>query len=650
MEKNNTAEEINIGEKSVKRYKFHLFARKIIPLLCIPLYGWLALPFLAAVLYKFKKAFAVLPVIALAGAILTGAGAGMAVNSSGMYNRINETDRRINEMCDDPVLNDACLYKASEKAVGEIRVGYTEYWQVAGEVREYSERLAQEDEDGYDGWKAEYIAFYNSVAANENDLLLRAYTGSIRDFSEYTLEVKVYYDFYRLSLNALAADIKYSDLTSKFDNLYDAVCADLDGITGGISALEEKYSGGVPSAEAMLAEIESEHNKLEKLRKKSDINENTGFSLLTAGMCLFGAVMIAALVCFGCLTRRGEDEKAVLSVVKEVDAGEGVFARKRFVKTLCGYSAKAGEDAFNAELNAAHARYIARESVILTRRQTQEVSRKIVVAGAVLDGKESAKALEKQCRALYAERGFEKLSQIYSEYTSRLEAYKNDITASGAQEYEEEYDGQSTFDGTVWQRIGWTLLGNLVTAVTLGIAYPVAVCWKQRWQCNHTVYNGKRLSFDGTGAQLFGKWICWSLLSAVTLGIYGLFVAKKLERWKAKHTRVAGEFAALGGTFDGGAAAMFGIKILCDILAGATLGLGLPFAACIKERWLCSRRVYDGKRLVFSGDGAQLFGKYIIWWLLSVVTLGVYALTVPNRMLKWKAQRTALSEESEAVL
>lgn len=371
-----------------------------------------------------------------------------------------------------------------------------------------------------------------------------------------------------------------------------------------------------------------------------------------------GIYSIALLLNFGGIIALGtatilnaaKADKTVLRVLSEVYAGEGRTAEKQLIKTLKKHSKAKDEQAFLNAVNEAHARYVARENIILSYKDAKQVSHKTVVAATILDGKAQGKNIRSQCKAWYKERNFEQLHTTYTEYQARLEAYKNEIIARDAQHFEPENNGESTFDGTIWQRIGWTLLCNFVTMITLGLAYPATLCWKMRWQCKHTLYNGKRLSFDGTGLQLFGKWICWCLLTIITLGIYGFFLKKKLEQWKAKHTHIAGEFAALGGTFDGGAFVMWLRNCWFGFLQIITLGLAIPYAMCRKERWLCKHRVYDGKRLIFSGKAMGLFGKFIIWWLLSLVTLGIYAWVIPNRMLKWKAQHTTLSEEQEPVL
>ena len=98
---------------------------------------------------------------------------------------------------------------------------------------------------------------------------------------------------------------------------------------------------------------------------------------------------------------------------------------------------------------------------------------------------------------------------------------------------------KSYFDGGLLQLIGWQILGGLVTALTLGICYPWAICMIYRWEAKHTVINGRRLKFNGTALQLFGNWIKWLLLTIITLGIYSFWLNIKLIQWKTKHTEFA---------------------------------------------------------------------------------------------------------------
>lgn len=47
-------------------------------------------------------------------------------------------------------------------------------------------------------------------------------------------------------------------------------------------------------------------------------------------------------------------------------------------------------------------------------------------------------------------------------------------------------ENNSYFDGGLLQLLGWRILGALVTAITLGICYPWAVCMVYNWEIKHT--------------------------------------------------------------------------------------------------------------------------------------------------------------------
>lgn len=126
---------------------------------------------------------------------------------------------------------------------------------------------------------------------------------------------------------------------------------------------------------------------------------------------------------------------------------------------------------------------------------------------------------------------------------------------------------RSHFDGTVLQLVGYNLLAGLLTAVTLGIGYPWALCMLKRWETKHTYIESRRLQFDGKGLQLLGMWVMLALIPLIVLiaaifftrpflesksgtvfaGLiymaliiaalfYGYFVQIQIKKWTVKHT------------------------------------------------------------------------------------------------------------------
>ncbi len=92
--------------------------------------------------------------------------------------------------------------------------------------------------------------------------------------------------------------------------------------------------------------------------------------------------------------------------------------------------------------------------------------------------------------------------------------------------------------------------------------------------------------------------------------------------------------------FTGGLLGLIGISILQGLLTVITLGIGAPWAICMKERWIAKHTIIDGRQLTFDGTGGQLFGKYIIWFLLTVITLGIYSFWLGINMKKWVVAHT----------
>ena len=95
--------------------------------------------------------------------------------------------------------------------------------------------------------------------------------------------------------------------------------------------------------------------------------------------------------------------------------------------------------------------------------------------------------------------------------------------------------------------------------------------------------------------------------------------------------------------FTGGLLGLIGINTLQYLLILCTLGLGLPWAVCLKERWIAKHTIIDGRQLVFDGKGIQLFGTYIKWWFFCIITLGIYGLWLNIKMKQWVTKHTHLA-------
>ena len=92
--------------------------------------------------------------------------------------------------------------------------------------------------------------------------------------------------------------------------------------------------------------------------------------------------------------------------------------------------------------------------------------------------------------------------------------------------------------------------------------------------------------------------------------------------------------------FDGGAATYVGTGVLAALITICTFGICYPFALVLRERWRAKHSYIDGFQLEFTGSATGLFGNWIKWLLLSIITFGIYLFWVGPRIQSWKWEHT----------
>lgn len=92
--------------------------------------------------------------------------------------------------------------------------------------------------------------------------------------------------------------------------------------------------------------------------------------------------------------------------------------------------------------------------------------------------------------------------------------------------------------------------------------------------------------------------------------------------------------------FDGGILELIGLNIVQWLIIGCTLGIALPWAMCMKYKWISSHTIVEGRRLKFVGTGGSLFFNYIKWWFLTIITLGIYSFWLEIKLQQWKVENT----------
>jgi len=160
----------------------------------------------------------------------------------------------------------------------------------------------------------------------------------------------------------------------------------------------------------------------------------------------------------------------------------------------------------------------------------------------------------------------------------------------------------------------------------------------------------KRFDFKGTGGGLIVKFIVGILLSIITLGIYASWFA--VDLWKyvcsttsfgtTKKGQIQFEFAGTGGQ-------LFVINLVGCLLMIITIGIYTPWYMVKLTKFLADHtkgKAQDGTtyRLAFKGSGGDLFVTCIVGWILSVITLGIYTPWFIVKLWKYFASNSDILE------
>lgn len=100
--------------------------------------------------------------------------------------------------------------------------------------------------------------------------------------------------------------------------------------------------------------------------------------------------------------------------------------------------------------------------------------------------------------------------------------------------------------------------------------------------------------------------------------------------------------------FDGKLSQIIGWRFLGFIITFFSFGICYPWAVCMVKSWEARHTVINGNRMKFNGTPMQLFGTWIKWWALTIVTCGIYAFWLPIKSRQWVTCHTSFSEEERS--
>ena len=92
---------------------------------------------------------------------------------------------------------------------------------------------------------------------------------------------------------------------------------------------------------------------------------------------------------------------------------------------------------------------------------------------------------------------------------------------------------------------------------------------------------------------------------------------------------------------------LIAIYATIGVFAFFMLLLGLAWATVISLRWEYRHTVIAGKRLVFKGKKTALWGNYLKWFFLSVITILLYTFWIGAKFGKWVLKNVETVESKE---
>ncbi|MGL5417818.1 MAG: hypothetical protein ACRDAU_19270 [Clostridium sp.] len=102
-----------------------------------------------------------------------------------------------------------------------------------------------------------------------------------------------------------------------------------------------------------------------------------------------------------------------------------------------------------------------------------------------------------------------------------------------------------------------------------------------------------------------------------------------------------------GSCYDNTLKNLFFTNLKVILLGIFTLGFAYPWMICIKERSKYSHTIVNGKRLKFVGNPKDLLYHWFFWYILIIITAGLYGIVVHFKFKQWETSNVVFEEIAE---
>lgn len=209
------------------------------------------------------------------------------------------------------------------------------------------------------------------------------------------------------------------------------------------------------------------------------------------------------------------------------------------------------------------------------------------------------------------------------------------------------------FSGTGGALFVKFLVGMLLTMITFGIYLPWFIINLTKYVYENTTVKtpGRDISleFTGTGGQLFGTYLAGFFLTILTFGIYGAWFMTNLTQFFCDNTKCKGSDGRLFQLKYNGTGGGLFVKVLVGyLLTMVTIGIYAPWFMCSLNKFFAENTaIMEGEQQIgsfdFVGTGGELFVTYLVGMLLTVITFGIYGAWFAVKLFKFFNENTAIT-------
>jgi len=195
-------------------------------------------------------------------------------------------------------------------------------------------------------------------------------------------------------------------------------------------------------------------------------------------------------------------------------------------------------------------------------------------------------------------------------------------------------EARLSFKGTGGSLFGTFFGGAILTLLTFGLFLPWYLVWMARWIYENTTLSTPggevRFAFAGNGARLLGLMLVNGILTVLTLGIYTPWAMVEALRYLYDASEARGaDTRPWRLRFEGTGGEAFPILLKGVLLSIVTFGIYAPWFLCHLSRFVAlrTRLEKDGAPAggtAFDGAGGELLVSFLIGWLLTMATFGIY--------------------------